>query len=117
MPSRSRKRASSIQRRRRTTSSRIMAMCAAGPPKPTTPSLRKTAATSRRAPLVDGDEGAVATGRQLSQDRDGRRATRERPHEDARQRLRLPAGGGHHHGMVAQPRYELGVGSAIEGGG
>src|SRR5262245_12322942 len=36
------------QRRRRTTSSSIMAMCAAGPPKPMTPSLRKSHASSFR---------------------------------------------------------------------
>src|SRR3989442_15593818 len=48
MPRRSRKRSSLTHFRRLTTSSRMSAMWAAGPPKPMTPSLKKSAMTSRR---------------------------------------------------------------------
>ena len=58
-PTRSRKRSRLSQPRRRTTSSSIMAMWAAGPPKPRVPSFRKSRASSRSA----GAAGRVTGGR------------------------------------------------------
>ena len=65
-PTRSRNSASSSQPRRRTTSSRIMAMWAAGPPKPTLPRTRKTLATSthRREASARTGSAVSATARE-----------------------------------------------------
>ena len=60
-PIRSTNRSSVSQLRRWTSSWRIIAVCAAGPPKATTPSRRKTRATSRAGPNPEAGRDPVTT--------------------------------------------------------